>query len=197
MIIQKFARLWRVEDTLPPQADLIALVSFGATKDGLTQGSQTTMERAKILETRYPKARVVFGAFTFSPRREFEEKSKKENFKDPIFAGDVASTIEEAEKIRASLPPDLAPRTIVVVTDQWHSRSVKTVWTRIWKDAVPRPDIRVCAVDSSLTIDAGSPMTLGRKGWTWALVNVLRQMFLVLVPGSIWLMKKLKLHQPT
>ncbi|GEM_PF-5238147 len=195
MFIENLARLWSVDDSLPPHADLIALVSFGATQDGLTLGSYTTTMRTQALHKQYPEALVVFGAFTFSPDPGVEERIKKSFFKKAIFAGKVASTIEEAEKIRSALPSGCTPRTILVVTDEWHSRSAKWVWRKVWRDL--KPDIRVVAVPSSATIDVQSPMKLARKYWTWALVNVLRHLFLVCVPGSVQLMKKLNLHQPT
>lgn len=197
MFIEKLARLWSVDDNLPPHADVIALVSFGATKDGLTQGSQVTLRKVLTLAAQYSGARVAFGVFTLSPRPGLEWSIKRRFLKDPISAGTVISTIKEAEKIRASLPPGFVPRNIVVMTDQWHSRSAKTVWKRIWRDVVPQPDIRVIVVSSAATIDEESPMKMGRKHWKWALVNVLRQLFLVCVPGSIWFMKKLNFHQLT
>lgn len=197
MFFEKLARLWSVDESLPSRVDVIALVSFGATKDGLTKGAQVTLRKALDLAARYPGARVAFGVFTLSPCPRLEECLKRQSFKDPIFAGEVVSTIEEAEKIQASLPPEIIPLSFIVVTDEWHSRSAKTIWKRIWQDAIPKPDIRVIVVPSSEVIDEENPMKALRSHWTWALVNVLRQIFLVCVPGGFKLLKKLNLHQPT
>lgn len=197
MLIEKIARLWSANDNLPPHVDVIVLVSFGATKNGLTKGTKATLEKTLELVKQYPEARVAFGVFTLSPRPGVEERIKKLTFKNPIFADTIVSTIEEAEKIRAALPSELIIRSIVVVTDEWHSRSAKTVWTRVWRDKTPRPNIRIISISSSLTIDGDNPMIALRKHWTWALVNVLRQIFLICVPGSFHLMKKFNFHQPT
>lgn len=198
MFIEKLAEIWSVndEDELPPCADLIVPASFGATRNRLTNGAQITLDKVLELAERYPDARVAFGVFTFSPVPNLEEMIKRQFLKDPIFVGDVASTIEEAEKHRDSMPCGFTPRTIILVTDEWHSRSMKRVWKWVWRNIIPRPDIRMVVVSSLGTIDEDSPMKNGRTYAKWVQTNVSREAFLVF-PGSIRLMKKLKLRQPT
>jgi hypothetical protein len=135
--------------------------------------------------------------FTPSASSGMEEALKRRAFPYTICAGEVISTIEEAEKIKASLPPDMLLRGIVVVTDQWHSKSARLVWKHIWKDDPRKPDIRFVVIPSSETIDPKNPMWALRKHWRWASVNVSRHAFLVCVPGSIWIMDTLNIHQPT
>ncbi|OGG89909.1 hypothetical protein A3G12_01550 [Candidatus Kaiserbacteria bacterium RIFCSPLOWO2_12_FULL_54_10] len=195
MFIERQAQLWSAGEDPPPRADLVAMVAFGATGKRLTRGAQATLEVAVVLAARYRNVRVASGEFTLSPSPGLEWSLKQLFFKDPIFAGEVISTIEEAEKIRAVLPPGFVPEDIVVVTDQWHSRSAKRIWEWVWRDV--KPNIHIVAVPSSATIDAESPMGLGRRHWTWALINVLRDKFLECFPerGIPW-MKKLRLRQP-
>ncbi|MDP2651863.1 MAG: hypothetical protein Q8O94_01880 [bacterium] len=195
MLVEKIARIWSVNNHMPQQVDLIGLVTFGATKDGLTQGSQVTTRKALLLAKQHPEAKVAFGVFTLS-HHQIEERVKRKSFERPFFAGKVVSTIEEAEKIHNSLPFGFTPRNIVIVTDQWHSRSAKLVWERIWQNAIPKPSIYVCSVPSVKTVNADNPTRALRSQWFWALVNVLRHLFLLFVPGSVWLMKKLNIHQP-
>jgi uncharacterized SAM-binding protein YcdF (DUF218 family) len=138
--------------------------------------------------------------FTLSPNPSLEELLKNQGLKrlrNPICGGRVISTIEEAEKIKASLPPGFTPRSILVVTDQWHSRSVLTVWRRVWRDAVILPKIEVFTIPSAEVIDKENPMIAPRRHWTWALVNVLRETLLIYMPWGFELMKKFNIHQPT
>ena len=196
MLIEKLAQFWSVSDQLPAEVDVISFAGFGATKDRLTRGAQESVNVGQDLLVHYPNARVVFGVFTCSPDPSLEERAKKDTFKDAIFVGDVISTIEEAEKIRATFPPDFVPRGIIFVTDEWHSRSAKLVWRNVWKDVVSPSNVRIVTIPARESIDEESPMVFGRRHWTWALVNVLRHLFLVCVPGSMWLMKKFNIHQP-
>jgi hypothetical protein len=195
--IPRLARMWSINDPLPATAHMIFLVSFGATADALTFGAQSTLLTVLNLSVRYPRAAVLFGAFTKSPVAGIEENIKQQYLKNAVFVGDVLTTIEEAEKALAKIITlGLTPETIIVVTDEWHSRSVKTIWNRIWRKMFPKISICVVAVPSSETIDPESPMVAARTHSAWATVNVCREAFLLL-PGSIWLMKKMKLHQRT
>jgi len=196
-ILQGLARLWRVDDGLPKQTDLIVLVSFGASSAGLSKASQRALDRVLELKKKYPDARVVFGSFAFNPDPAIEVNEKMLAIPDAIYAGSVASTIEEAEKIKTNLlflPFTLQPRSIVVVTDDWHSRSAKFVWEKVWGNKNPRPTITFSTFE--WPEDPDNPMIFQRKEYVWASANIARHLFL-LMPGGFKRMKRLKIRQPT
>jgi uncharacterized SAM-binding protein YcdF (DUF218 family) len=195
VFIDTLARLWSVKDSLPLHADVIALVSFASTGDALTRGSTAVTQKAATLAKQFPTARIIFGEFTLNPVRGVEQKLKEEMFPNSIFAGYVVSTIEEGEKHKTHML-SVRPRSIIVISDQWHSRSAKLVWKKLWHKQ-PRVTISVIAVPSHATVGPENPMLPLRNQWTWALVNVLRHMFLVFVPGGFSIMKQLNIHQPT
>ncbi|MEK7601333.1 MAG: hypothetical protein AAB480_02275 [Patescibacteria group bacterium] len=195
--IDRLAQMWAVSDTLPDNIDLIGVVSFGATATRLSNGSQETIEKAAWLNWICPGAVVAFGEFTKNPVPGVEKERKLYYFPEAVFAGNVISTIEEAEKIYAALSPNLRIQRIVFVTDQWHSRSAKLIWEKVWARHGLKPDIRIVTVPSAFNIDPEHPMTLIRTQWKWALANVLRHAFLLLMPFGFDILKKLNVHQPT
>lgn len=200
-MLKKLAGLWSVNDRVPCLISAIVVLTFGCTRHGLTKGTQTTTRRALDLAESHRGAGVpvLFGVFSFFPScPTVEERIKARIFKNSVFIGEVGNTIEEAEKARNSFFSGQFNKhgSIVVVTDEWHSRSAKLVWERVWRHDFPRPNIRIIAVPSSETISADNPVIALRNQWVWAIENVLRHLFLVCVPGSISIMKKLNIHQP-
>jgi hypothetical protein len=183
-------------------------VSFGATKNRLTNGTRNVAHLGIKLLGSYPQAKIVFGEFTENPIAGLESKLKFIFFGDAIFSGSVISTIEEAEKWRSSLPAGFVPqRGVIIVTDEMHSRSARRVsnrvWNgwwlvRLWKRITRQSMISICmATFPTLDgIDVADPMVALRSQKLWVLNNVLREFFLMFVPFGYSTMKRLNIHQP-
>lgn len=160
MFTKWLADLWEVNDVLPRQADYIVPVAHGAKATGPTAGARTVRCATWSVLDRYPKARCGFGAFAGSPNPEIE-RDYKETLPRSSYFGRAVSTIDECMAFKRSLH-DPEPATIILVTDQAHSRRCRIVW----KTFFPKTDIRICAVSLRSTIDRNSPMTAYRKMWT-------------------------------
>lgn len=207
MKINNFCKWWSVRNTLPPNIDLICLVSFGATGDDLSNGLKKVVKEGVRLQGIYPDARVVFGEFTKNPITGIETALKLVSFPKALVAGQVISTIEEAEKWRAVCGNFKPQNGIVIVTDEMHSRSARRVsnrvwngwwFARLWKRIASQPIIPVFVATFPTRdgIDAANPMVALRNQKLWVRNNVLREAFLVFVPFGYSIMKKLNIHQP-
>lgn len=206
-MLDKFSRWWGVENDIPPYADVIALVSFGATKTRMTHGLQKVVHMGCTLQKMYPYAKIVFGEFTENPTPEIEHRLKKKVFPEGLYAGPVISTIEEGEAWLFRLPCRFEPEHIIICTDEMHSRSARRVsnrvwngiwYKRLWKWTLEKPvvQIHMKTFPTRFAIDPESPMTALRDQWLWTRNNVLRELFLMFVPFGYTIMKKLNVHQP-
>ena len=191
MLLRRLARLWRADDGLPPSADLIVAISFGASKEGLSKASQRVLARARWLRRKFPKALVAFGAHHL-PDPVREAGAKLIVFPDAVYAGATISSIDEAEKIRSALPANFTPTSIVVVTEAWHSRSARFVWRRVWRNNGPAINISTIRLPK----DPENPMRFQRSEKIWAVANVLRHAVLIF-PGGYSFLKKTRIRQPT
>ncbi len=209
--IDIFCQWWGVGipiSKLPNEIYMIGLVSFGATPKRLTFGSQWVVILGKELRKRFPNAWIVSGEFTGNPVVQLEEKLKIETLgTDLITAGSVISTIQEAEAWRNCVSPSFFPKTLVVATDEMHSRSARRVSNRVWngwwglrliKRLLGMPLVQVWAVtfQTGRGIDPYNPMVALRSQWLWVRNNVARELFLMLVPFGFSIMRRLNIHQP-
>ncbi len=159
MPIKWLAKLWAVNDNLPAEADLVVPVAHGATKTHPTLSAYAATNQTRRLLGKYPLAICRFGTFTASPNPA-AELYLKEKLPRSGYVGNVMTTIEECVKIKNSL--SFIPTTIIVVTDEAHSRRCRIVWRTFF----PQSDIRICSVPLGLTIDWESPMRSYRHAWT-------------------------------
>ena len=190
----KLAPWWAVKDPLPAKIDAILLVSFGATKTGLSNGTQATTQRACELLAKYPNALLLFGEFTKNPISGLEAEIKHKTFPTGKYAGQVISTIEEEEECE-KVAPKLVDR-VLIVSDEAHSRGVKLVGKKVWGKRPFRPEIFVDCVSSRDVIDLESPMETLRDPRDWVAVNIFRQLILWL-PGGFALLKGSGSYQPS
>jgi len=163
-LIGKIASWWAVDDTmsLPPSIDLIAMVSHGATNHGVTTGAKTVTKMGCTIAENYPAALIFFGAFTESPIPEIEMDYKLARIPHAHYVGTVISTIEECAKIQSSLPEGFTPKTIVVVTDEAHSRRARIVW----KTFFPNSKIYIVSMALEAGLDDDSPSWAYHAGWS-------------------------------
>ncbi len=208
LTLNGFCGCWGVKNSLPPSAKLICMVSFGATRSRLTNGTKNVVKLGLELLEKYPQAKVVFGEFTENPTTGLEAELKLVSFKDAVFAGSVISTIEEAEKWRASLPAGFVPKEgVVIVTDEMHSRSARRISNRVWNGwwlvrlwkYITHESMVLVYVATFATrdgIDTANPMVALRNQKLWVRNNVLREFFLVFMPFGYSITKRLNIHQP-
>lgn len=169
MLIEWLARLWAVNDPLPQTCDLLVPIAHGATSHNrLTYGAyavaRKTAEILHLLREIGQLPFVAFGAFTGSKNPEIEA-SIKATFFHGKYVGHVVSTIEECRKVKENLPEKFTPRSIVVVSDEAHSRRCRIVW----KTFFPNSQISIVSVKISETVDKESPMLPYRLG-SWAVL---------------------------
>lgn len=211
-MLDKFCRWWGVGTSLnklPSEISMMGLVSFGATSTRLTKGSQrVVLLGQELLQTRQ-SPRIVTGEFAGNPLPQLEKSLKLDAIGGKLItAGQVISTIEEAEAWKALVYPSFIPRTLVVVTDEMHSRSARRVSNRVWngwwgKRLVKRllgielTSVLVVTFPTREAIDPESPMIALRSQRLWVRNNVARELFLMFMPFGYTIMKRLNIHQPT
>ncbi len=172
MIVEALAKLWAVNDSLPNRVDLIVPVAHGATKSGrVTKGADAvgfiTRGLLRLYADQSPV--VVFGVFSKSEYPDIEEAFKSMLLPNAIFVKGVVSTIEECLKVKAALAPNFAPKRILVVTDEAHSRRCRIVWRVFFPDA----EIYIVAVPISETKDKESPMLPYHSKWATLIFQAL------------------------
>lgn len=171
MLVERLARWWAVNDPLPERADLIALVAHGATRNRPANGAAmiTNLVRREITQI-FPSAKIFFGVFKSSPHQQSVEKEFKSSMlPSATFIGPVISTIEECLSVKRSLAIESKNESIIVMTDEAHSRRCKLVW----KTFFPNSDIRIIAIPIATTTDQESPMWAYRRAWTTLLFQAL------------------------
>jgi hypothetical protein len=171
------AAKWAVNDPLPRTCDLLVPVAHGATKDRLSIGAENVARRTAEALTQLRNIGqlpfVAFGAFTGSENPELERTIKLTIFTGK-YIGQVMSTIEECWKVKQGLPEFFNPATIVVVTDEAHSRRCRIVWRTFF----PNSDIKIVSVKLADTIDSESPMSAYGNPW--------KILFFQAAPTPVW-----------
>lgn len=188
---------WAVKHTVPSTVDVIMFATMAATRTDLTAGSFSTMSKARDITDSFPGSCLVFSTYAYNEdlQLEYLRKSEYVSLLRYRYAGPARNTANEADLFFAAVQY-LNPRSIVMVTDEWHSRSMLHALRHVFAGENP-PQITVVTVPARTMISPDNPIKALRSPWQWALSNVLRHAFLVLVPGSHELMLKLKIRQPT
>ena len=186
-----------VRDPLPKIAKVICSITFGATTSRLTRGAQATSRRIMEMcsSLYYSRATILFGEFTLNPTSGLEEQLKKEIFPPNAKSfGRVISTIEDIERPLAMLSNDIDP--IIFVTDEAHSRSVRTIINRCLAQRNSIQRIYVDCVSTRDVIDQENPMNALRDPRDWVAVNRFRE-FILWFPFGFALLKGSGVHQPS
>lgn len=199
--IAKFlAKMWSINDNdnLPKNFDSICLVAHGATEERITYGAMSVACKVMdILSRKDVSCQTAFGSFSGNKNPEIEEIIKTGIFVEfnpglPLTTlGPVLSTIEECLAFKRYF----TGKSVVVVTDEAHSRRCKIVW----KTLLPKTDIYVVSVPLIETIDKESPMTPYHNIWTALLFQALPTPFFwyLSIRGPEYMARwATKLHQP-
>ncbi len=166
---------WRVDERIFPQAvDVIVAISYGATPTALTNGGIESLKTAAEIYRKNSNENTVvaWGVFTPTSASEimFREKAleafgiKAEN---QSYIGPVASTIEEALKIKEVLAGRLH-KTIVVVAGAGHSRRAQLVWRKEFSES----NIQIVSFVWRQEIQKDHPMLALRNRWAWISLNM-------------------------
>ncbi len=198
-MLQKFfnwcACLWAIKHELPAAVDLVMFATMSATESGLTQGSSKIMDRAMGIAHQFPGARIAYSTHAYNRTPNQEESCKKALLpSSAIFVGAAYNTFHEA-RLFWSGTQAYNPSSVVMVTDEWHSRSMAYALREVFAGQ-NQPTITLVTVPGWSVLSGDNPIRALRSQWQWALANVLRHGFMVFLPFSQQIMLKLKIRQP-
>lgn len=188
----------RHPDALPTLINAIACVTMGSFEDHLPKAALALLNATAALRAQYPEARLIVTAHSgCAPAA--ENALRKEKFPDALFAGAVGNTPQEMAAIikamRERQSCDGDDPVLVVVTDEWHSRSAHLALQHEAKKAGLRVKIYMHVVLAERLIGPDNVIRALRSRWTWALANIARHLIMVVPGGYEWL-KRSKLKQP-
>ncbi len=190
--VRSLTLLWRFEDTeshiLSSEVDMIVPLTYGTLNSCLTCGTASTnkiaLQFAIILRHAYvmccPCSRPhgdgggYENAFRSSILR---------GLKSRLIVGQaVDNTVDEALMIRNALKAKgLNPVTILLVSGEWHSRSARYVWEKVFPDC----EILVTCIGHFEEVQENHPFDNQRSVFRWIIANVLRHLALRVLPLSV------------
>jgi hypothetical protein len=190
------SKVWAVKQRLPAEVDVIMCVTLAATEDGLTQGSHEIVSETANLSRDYPSAKIVYSAHALANNPHLEHLFKSDLLpRGSIYAGEVSNIFDEAYQFYLATH-HLRPRSIMIVADEWSSRSMAYALRKVFAGS-ERPAITVFTIPGWFVLSSDNPIKALRSHWRWALTNILRHLFMVVVPGSYEIMLNSKNRQPT
>lgn len=196
------ARRLAVNDSLPEgggKDTLIVPAAHGtAGWDRASNGAvAVTNMVAKGIAPQFPFAQIYFGVFASGSYHEhrLEMLYKLKRMPGATFYGEVVSSIEEFLFLMTMLPDGFQPKTLILITDEAHSRRFKIIARTFF----PSVDIRVVAIPLWDAIDTKATMKTYRSAWS---ALVLQAAPIPLYwwwarKGPRYLTTKAKIHQPT
>lgn len=197
-------RWWKRDDKIPPNADIIASVSFGTFIDRLTDGSSKSTTNSITLQRYFNKKPIImFGVFTptaygGNPEQYYRKEVFKKEKSLSRYVGKVASSIEEALAVKVALQKKLSGREIrgiIVCTDACHSRRAGLVWENEFREFGCK--VYVKPFDVKYVIQENHPMVMMRNRWKWLFVNVGVYCLWRIPQIYFWFRKNRRiLHQP-
>jgi len=171
--LERNDKLPNVEEA--PAPCIIYLISYAATRDGLTRMSLNTTKLAKKIANMYPEAVVVGCAFRDNPLGA-DEWGKKREILAPnttcLYAGKASSTTDERELIMAKIG-HIPKSGMVVVGGGAHIRRASMVIEHYH----PEAKIFYRSTDSILDADPENPMLVQRRWQTWVVANIVGIIF--------------------
>jgi hypothetical protein len=184
------AKKWMLKDPLPQKTNIIAVISYGATLNRLTNGSEEVVNLAEHLSVIvYSDTSVIWGSFSKNPNCEYglEQLIKKGRLPGSIYAGLVSSTTDECKAIKEAVRTIGKPAgTIVVIAEGAHSRRCKIVWEYFF----PNSEICFRSIPPWRAGDKENPMWFQKNWRIWLLINICLYPFYKWFPGVGWFAKK-------
>lgn len=177
----------------------VALISYGARGNHLTNGSwATTFAAVDTADNAYYPS-VTFGAFYGD---EIEKNIKTSYISDHApqarlaFVGSVTSTTDECLAILRQWRNTEEIDLVIVVAEGCHARRARVVWQHFLPHFFPEAKMVFRVVDARDCEDVQNPMILQRYWRIWLLVNILLLPFFKFWPGVAWFAKQ-NFAQPT
>lgn len=177
------SKMWDINDPLPAHADVIALISYAATKTRLTNGSYFTKELALDFQRQYPNSKLIFGTFSKNPPGAKEAGKIYSLLPEKVTCvGSVSSSTDECEAILKAAGD---AKSIIVVAEGWHSRRLKIVWKHFFKG-----ELCFQSAPGHLCADPENPMWMQRYSVVWMCINMFFTPFYKFWPGVPWFAKQ-------
>ncbi len=177
----------------------IALISYGARAEHITNGSLVTTLAAIHTIKALDCKTIAFGSFYGDKK---EEEIKKALLRDLApgenvsFVGPVTSTTDECVAILHEWQKHGGVEVIVVVAEGCHARRARVVWSHFTPYFFPKAKMVFRVVDARVCEDAENPMLLQRYWRVWLIVNIILLPFFKWCPGVNWFAKH-NFAQPT
>lgn len=189
------ASTWAIKQELPAVVDVVMFATMSATESGLTRGSKEVMDKALEIAHFFPEAKIAYSAHAYNKTPNQEVSYKKSVLpSSAIYVGEACNTFHEAYLFWSKVQ-NFRPCSVVMVTDEWHSRSMAYALRKVSVGKI-HPVITLVTVSGFLVLSEDNPIRALRNHWVWALSNILRHGFMVFVPFSQQIMIRLKIHQP-
>ncbi len=189
--LQSLTSLWRSEDTenriLASEVSLIVPLTYGTLSTHLTDGTKATTEIALQFLREVPRSYIMYCPCSH-PHGDGGVYEK--HYRSLVLwrcsryiVGPMAdNTVDEALKIRDALKAKgLNPVTILLVSGEWHSRSARYVWGKVFPDC----EILVTCIGHFKEVQVNHPLDNQRSVFRWIMANVLRHLALRILPLSV------------
>jgi hypothetical protein len=184
-------RCWEVNDVIPEdeKPQLIAVPSYAASPEGLTNGSKKVAWLAADLAKKYPMAKVIGGEFRDN-KPGSNEWNRKLTILPPdrsISVGPVSSSIDEQIAIvKEALKHVPTVTSAIVVCEGAHSRRDRVVWRYF----MPGTRFYFRSVSAKKAADPKNPMIAQRHWQIWLLANLVAFPLFKWFPGVRRLARK-------
>jgi hypothetical protein len=129
--------------------------THGATKNRLTNGSQTLARETAALARKFPYAEVFFSTYSGNPDEASEEQLTKKVLPNATHVGAIPTTSAEAIALSQRCRElGIIPSNMIIVTDEFNSRRTKDIYHLFFPDT----KIGIVAIPISGTYDPESPI---------------------------------------
>lgn len=157
--------------------DIIVPSSYGTLPDRLTEGTREALLIAIHYCATSPRSVLAFGdvVHCFPGSEAVENKLRLEIIRSSgvknkvVDAGPISSTVTEAAAVKDAL--GFAPKSILVIAGEIHSRSVDFIWRKTFPGAV----VSVSCIPYECEVQSDHPLALERRLGTYILVSALRE----------------------
>jgi hypothetical protein len=158
--------------------DLIVPLSYATLPDRLTNGSRESLLKALHYKKMFPNAVFILSnpahsGFTECDLREYELKKKLLADTPHMCAYASTNSIMEAEAIKTAT--QFAPKRILVICGEAHSRGTRLIWQKVFPDAT----ILIRCIPYSYEHQGDHPFMIERYAWAWFLASIARHVLLL------------------
>ena len=179
MLLNSLISLYKDEDdeSSVHGIDLITPLSYTTLPSRLTNGTRESLLKALQYKKQFPGAVLAFSnpnhsGFRGCDARECELKKQLIGTVPNVRAGTCSNSIQEAEAVKAAIP--FAPKAILVICGQAHSRSARIIWDTVFPDAT----VIIRCIPYACEYQADHPFGIERYAWPWFFASLARHALL-------------------